>query len=241
VQWAPKLVRHPELLPIALEDRYLSLATAALVQPGWRCVDGGCHLGSKLAEFCKLSPDVEHLAFEPVPHKAAWLRKRFGGRAEIHEAALGAVAGTAELSEPVKGSGYSSLRRIDGDVRATFEVEVTTLDDAVAGRQVDFVKLDLEGFELFALQGAKKTIEDCRPVIQFECSLDSDLASVGYSRTDLWDLVADELGYDVYVASDFCFGRDPVLRDEFRRQGTFPFPGFNYFAVPTGTPVSRLL
>ena len=58
-------------------------------------------------------------------------------------------------------------------------------------------------------------------------------------RTDLWDLLHDAR-YDVYLVQDAVFGRDPMGRDEFRRAGTYPFPGFNYVALPVGTPVTRL-
>ncbi|MEZ5255662.1 MAG: FkbM family methyltransferase [Ilumatobacteraceae bacterium] len=198
------------------------------------------HIGSKLVEFIRLAPGVEHLAFEPVPSKAEWLRKRFGSQAEIHEQALGAEAGVATLSEPQSiGSGYSSLRTIHEDDCLTYEVEVTTLDKEVGDREVGFIKLDLEGYELFALQGARETLQRCRPALQFECSLPDTLAGIGYDRSEIFDFL-HELDYDVYLAVDFVFGRSPMCGSEFARAGQFPFPGLNYFAVPTGTEVRRL-
>ncbi|MEZ5215293.1 MAG: FkbM family methyltransferase [Ilumatobacteraceae bacterium] len=236
----PKVLRDPEVMPLTLEDGYMTLATEHLVTPGTLCVDGGSHIGSKLVEFIRLAPGVEHLAFEPVPSKAEWLRKRFGSQAEIHEQALGAEAGVATLSEPQSiGSGYSSLRTIHEDDCLTYEVEVTTLDKEVGDREVGFIKLDLEGYELFALQGARETLQRCRPALQFECSLPDTLAGIGYDRSEIFDFL-HELDYDVYLAVDFVFGRSPMCGSEFARAGQFPFPGLNYFAVPTGTEVRRL-
>lgn len=46
---------------------------------------------------------------------------------------------------------------------------VTTIDGIVGDdATVDFICLDLEGYELFALQGAQQTIDRCSPVIMVE-------------------------------------------------------------------------
>jgi hypothetical protein len=42
---------------------------------------------------------------------------------------------------------------------------VATLDDLAAGTQPTFVKLDVEGDELAALEGGKATLERMRPVV----------------------------------------------------------------------------
>jgi len=49
----------------------------------------------------------------------------------------------------------------------TVEVRTLALDDIGAAR-VDFIKLDVEGMELEALQGAEKTVERSRPVLLIE-------------------------------------------------------------------------
>ena len=47
------------------------------------------------------------------------------------------------------------------------ETQIITLD-GVGIRDLDFLKLDVEGYELFALQGAERTVRHCRPVIVME-------------------------------------------------------------------------
>jgi FkbM family methyltransferase len=49
------------------------------------------------------------------------------------------------------------------DVVGSTEIECRTVDDLLAsgGRQVEFIKLDLEGGELAVLEGAPKTLETC--------------------------------------------------------------------------------
>ena len=40
--------------------------------------------------------------------------------------------------------------------------------DHLALVDVDFIKIDVEGYEPFALRGAKNTLVRCRPVVLFE-------------------------------------------------------------------------
>ena len=44
-------------------------------------------------------------------------------------------------------------------------IDVNSIDNIVEGTKVDFIKMDIEGAELNALKGAKKTIETYRPIL----------------------------------------------------------------------------
>ena len=56
----------------------------------------------------------------------------------------------------------------------------------------DLLSLDLEGWELYALQGAVDTIRRTRPVIS--CEINKNLAFVGIAPEDVRGLLSD-LGY----------------------------------------------
>lgn len=45
------------------------------------------------------------------------------------------------------------------------EIKVDAIDNFVGDSKIDFIKMDIEGSELAALEGAKKTIEKFRPVL----------------------------------------------------------------------------
>lgn len=51
--------------------------------------------------------------------------------------------------------------------KQTGDVKTRRLDD-YGLTDLDLLKLDLEGHEYFALKGAKKTVQDCRPVVIME-------------------------------------------------------------------------
>ena len=70
------------------------------------------------------------------------------------------------------------------------EVGTTTLDNLLVGKDVGFMKLDIEGMELSALEGAVETLERCRPVIVAEAldavakfKLDELFARLNYRLT----------------------------------------------------------
>lgn len=239
---APRRVRNPELTSMFHEHRYVDLLLDHLVQPAWTCIDGGAHIGAVTARFFALAPAQRHLVIEPVPRKAAWLRAKYP-RAEIHQVALGDVSSSQRFYEDDRHSAFSSLRPQPDEHASgaahSYDVDVVMLDDLVGTRRVDLVKLDLEGAELLALRGARQVLTSSRPVVIFECGPAPVLDSFGYDRTDLWDALHDA-DYDVYLAQDVAFGREPMGRDEFRRAGTYPFPGFNFVGLPAGTPVTRL-
>lgn len=60
----------------------------------------------------------------------------------------------------VAGSGNSKISN-DGEVIA----KVDTIDNIVGEEKIDFIKMDIEGSELNALKGAKKTLERCKPAL----------------------------------------------------------------------------
>ena len=107
-------------------------------------------------------------AFEPNPecHEAFWLNVRQRGssdeRVKLHPTALGSEAATVVLNTKLKSTAFS---RIDaaGDVIA----EQRTLD-SFGLTEVDFVKIDVEGWEHNVVKGGAETITRCRPVMIVE-------------------------------------------------------------------------
>ena len=63
-------------------------------------------------------------------------------------------------------------------------------------KRLDFIKIDIEGAELFALQGMKKTISKFKPEILIEIN-DETFHSAGYSSKEMISFLA-EFGYKPY-------------------------------------------
>lgn len=248
--WAafPQRVRHPELWDMYLDDRRTDIALQALLSGDSNCVDVGAHVGSTLRRLIELAPNGEHLAVEADPDKARVLAERFPSVTVVN-AAVSSTSGTGRFYR-ARRSGFSSLRPpIDSEVAGEIDVDVISLDDLIgafpgtngdAPRIVDFIKLDVEGAELPALQGGELLFKRDRPLLLFECGPHGSTDAFGYNRLDLYGHLR-KLDYEVYAMADFVYGRTPLSAPEFDKAGTYPYRGFNYLALPVGRAVERLI
>lgn len=123
-------------------------------------VDIGAHVGL-WSYWMALNFETLH-AFEPKPeHGACWARNvpaRAG--VEFHALALGAEARRVGVRTDAASSGNTYV--VAGD-----DVEMRTLD-SFQFTDVDFIKIDCEGYEYDVLAGARDTLARCRPVIIVE-------------------------------------------------------------------------
>lgn len=124
-----------------------------------RAVDVGAHVG--LWSF-NLAHRFTHVdAFEPVlEHQQCFMRNVEQANVELHPMALGDRAGHVSIRTEPTSSGDS---RVDGDG----DIPMHTLD-SMELQDVDFLKIDTEGFELSVLRGAEATLARCKPVVIVE-------------------------------------------------------------------------
>ena len=125
-------------------------------------VDVGAHVGLWSFNLCHRFNSVE--AFEPVQaHRDCWIKNMVDapeGPFFLHECALGDHEAMINIRTEPTSSGDS---RVDGPG----DIPMKTLDSFQL-EDVDLLKLDTEGHELFVLRGAEETIDRCRPVIVVE-------------------------------------------------------------------------
>lgn len=135
------------------------------IVPEWFvAVDGGANRGDwtqvMARNFCHV------YAFEPNPTTAEKLRANLAGidNVEIVEAGLFNRRGWATIKNPRKRQ-TSTASFIDPNENG--QARLTTID-SFRFDGCGLIKLDLEGAEFQALQGAAKTIKRCRPVLIVE-------------------------------------------------------------------------
>jgi FkbM family methyltransferase len=221
------LRERPELHAIYTEGMVIDRVLARIVQPDSNCVDIGCHIGSTLSQLLQLAPRGSHTAFEPIPNKAQWLRRRFP-EVEVLEVALAEQAGEATFYVNTKLTGWSGLQRHGEDAEhEALNVRTARLDELLGERRVDFIKLDVEGGELGVLKGATGVLERWRPRILFECT-GSSLDAHGITPAEMFGWLTAH-GYAIWVPSAYLVGAQPLDLEGFIAAQTYPFQAFNFF------------
>eukprot|EP01065_Artemidia_motanka_P023495 TRINITY_DN2809_c1_g1_i1.p1 TRINITY_DN2809_c1_g1~~TRINITY_DN2809_c1_g1_i1.p1 ORF type:complete len:568 (+),score=171.70 TRINITY_DN2809_c1_g1_i1:198-1706(+) len=156
--------------------------------PTGTAVDVGANLG--VVSMYAAHQGHRVVSFDATPwtrHKlalSAWLNN-FTDRIRIVPAAVGAEEGVANLAVVPGNLGGNQLVRDDEHnlvaanrslggaglpgQKGTVEVPITTLDVALENeKDVFFIKVDIEGHEIQALQGASKTLKKHKPTLIVE-------------------------------------------------------------------------
>lgn len=121
-------------------------------------VDAGGFDGFTSENFCTRCPQYKKVYFfEPVEESIDIARGKLSRFANIEYIAKGLSDANTRLCFDA-GSGYSSAVVESG----SFKIDVVKLDD-VAQEKVTFIKMDLEGHELHALDGATRHIREDKP------------------------------------------------------------------------------
>jgi FkbM family methyltransferase len=204
---------HPNFRRDARDDEHLLLVLAATLTADASAIDIGANHGDVLAEIVRTAPEGRHLAFEALPELAEHVRGRFPG-VDVRQLALTDAPGTATFHRAVGAEGYSRLGADgipDGFAVQDIVVQTGRLDDVVPdGFAPAFIKIDVEGAELFVLRGAIETLRRHRPVLWIEHGRTTD-GYRGASSHDLWDLLCGEIGYRLFDAD----GGGPIPRERF--------------------------
>jgi FkbM family methyltransferase len=147
-------------------------------------------------------------AFEPIPPTFALLAQRLAAgksfdNVVVNPRALAAEAGTRQLFVPGQDLGQASLARHEGGSWSSattiteYSCQVETLDSYAHAQRVTavgFVKVDVEGAELFVLRGGGATLRACSPLLYVEVCADWTV-DLGYQPTEVVRFLRG-LGYD---------------------------------------------
>ena len=196
-------------------DKELHLALKLCVKLGMTCLDIGANIGAVSLHMSKLVGTSGRVhAFEPVPPIFERLignvkKNKLTDVIQAHQIALSNYDGTAEIryaDELTENQGMGSLvRREENILTMSVNVPTKTLDSFVAEHAVDnidIIKMDVQGAEVFILEGGRKTLRDFSPDMFVEVS-PIDLSYAGKNSKDLISSLS-LLGYHSY---EFCKGK----------------------------------
>jgi len=146
-------------------------------------IQAGGNVGAWAVALAKKFQTV--LSFEPDETNFSCLIKNVLHNDNIicYEAALGEREDTLLLDN--SGNPDSHFM-----INAPGSTRVMAIDD-LGLDTVDYMELDIEGFEYHAILGAIKTIQTCRPVIQVEEKGNGRKKGDGFDLADIMDILHD--------------------------------------------------
>ena len=173
------------------------------IRPGDVFVDVGANIGY-FSMLAAQNQPARVLAFEPVPGTFDLLTRniRHNNLGEIIEPvnmALGSRDRTAKSVCALGPKNHIEYTLDDDDAGlATVEVRIGPLDgwlkEHASIERVDFIKVDIEGYEYEFLRGARETIRSFRPMVLMEVE-EYRLAKFGVTAEEVFGFMK-EAGYE---------------------------------------------
>ena len=189
------------------------------VKPGAICVDVGANVGVYVLQFGQwCGPKGRVIAFEPNPLAREVLERHvqmndLGGRVTVVQAAIGAESGEAVLYA-ADVAGMSRLGKANAAIAdrvSEITVPVMTLDEycEAHGLRPDWLFIDIEGFEIAALSGARRLIESRGPELNVVVEMHPDV----WSSADTTREQAEALLAEMKLSAEPLMGQSDPLAE----------------------------
>jgi FkbM family methyltransferase len=211
-------------------EREITNIVLSLTEPGSTYFDVGANIGLMSVPVLSQKPNVNVVSIEASPSTLPWLAKSHSAsphamRWTIVGEAVGAYCGEMEFWTGGGATGaFDGARNTGrGGEKRALRLSVRTIDDIwhELGRPaVSVVKMDIEGGERSALQGACNLISRTRPVFIIEWNA-SNLSAYNIDSNELLKISRD-IEYQIFAVPSFVpVGTKPVLKVLMGRTETF--------------------
>lgn len=194
-------------------EKYTTNAINNLCKKGMTVLDIGANIGCHTFRFAKLVGSTgKVIAFEPT----SWAFQKLKRNMELNDFTNVVLENIALSNEnkddqevrffsswPLHPSSYDKIHSIHGGLDMRDVVRFVTLDDYVKRygiKKIDFIKLDVDGYEYKVIQGAIETLKLHKPTMIIEL-VEYTHKEVGDNIFEMVSLLSD-LGYNFYFERD---------------------------------------
>ncbi len=191
---APYLIMHGEWDPPQTE------VIERLLQKGMTFIDIGANVGYfSLCAAKIVGEEGGVFSFEPDEHNYKLLARNVekNGYNNITTVKKAVSDTNGRATFYLKEENLSAHSLVKEKNTTAVEVETTTLDDYLDGRDADVIKIDVEGAEPLVLKGMQKTLEQSEKIAVITEFYPNAIAELGYSPEEyLLNLV--DMGFVLY-------------------------------------------
>ncbi len=199
-------------------DKETSKVMRKILKKDSNCIDIGAYRGDILREMLKTAPQGKVFAFEPVPENYQYLIKKYSNAA-IYNMALSDRAGKSVFYHATGRPARSGLRKQsypDPDENVEeITVNVDKLDNVIPNdTKIDFIKIDVEGAELFVLRGGEQLLKKSKPMVLFEHKPDLS-RKFGTTTEQLYEFLSSQCNFNISLMKRWLRGGKPYSKEEF--------------------------
>jgi FkbM family methyltransferase len=131
-------------------------------------------VGANIGYYALIESDraAKVYAIEPSPQNLNLLKDNLAlnnctDRVEVHQIAISNNSGKALFTTSEVPNHHRLLGHSEKTPKNVIEVKATTLDEFIGDRDVDVIRMDIQGAEWLVLQGMKKILERKKPLRLF--------------------------------------------------------------------------
>lgn len=191
-----------------------------IIEDGYSIVDIGANLGYFSKNFAKLTPNGKLLSIEPVKpffDVLSYFMKHFKN-ATVVNYALGNESGTITMVLPESNgmirTGLPHIAESEEEKKEhkTHDVEIVQGSKLLSSlSKIDYIKCDIEGYEVVVFNEIKEVVSQTKPIVQIEVGPENE--------NEMFDYF-DSLNYVQYGIADFKIVKESRIQKE---QGDFLF------------------
>ena len=164
-------------------------------------IDIGANIGNHCLQFKQNFPDLSIWAFELHPENYKLLKANVKAYNDVHAFNVGIGSRTSVVSFTDGHFSNSGVVKMEAD--GINKNIIIALDDILdcdeQKHPITFIKLDIEGHELSALEGMKKTLLKYNPLIWIEDLTDS--VAINYLMNLGYNIIQKEVSTSDYLMS----------------------------------------
>lgn len=189
-------------------EPYLKSNFAQLIKPGMTVLDVGANIGFHTLYFAELvGKSGKVIAFEPIEVNYKALQQNLALNEFPQVVAVNSALGSTNsilnihIDDNALNPGAFNLFE-DGEKNTS--INCVKGDDYLAENQIaqiDFIKVDVEGFELEVFKGLSETLRRCKPILVFEYDVNYQLRTKENPKALLHFL--HQFFYDFYAIDGY--------------------------------------